>query len=97
MRALFFCHLKYFRAALRCIVRDPCGQPFFNQLQVINGLAPRSTSGARERGANLRAYLEGLRGFTGDTPDANAADPDTCETLNWRRLAEILLAARVYE
>lgn len=41
----------------------------------------------------LAAYLDGLYGYVGDTPDEKGDG----EGLSWRRLADILLAARVYE
>jgi len=47
--------------------------------------------------STIRAYLEGLRGFTQDTPDAEPPHSEECTGLSWRRLAEMLLAARVYD
>lgn len=47
--------------------------------------------------ATLSAYLEGFRGFAQDTPDPILRDGAGVECLSWRRLAEMLLAARVYE
>lgn len=37
---------------------------------------------------NLPAYMEGMRGYVRDNGE---------ETISWRALAEILLAARIYD
>ncbi|MBO9507713.1 MULTISPECIES: hypothetical protein [Thalassospira] len=46
---------------------------------------------------NLRAYLEGFHGYAVDTVDITILSNEGHELLSWQRLAEMMLAARVYE